>query len=191
MNTKSRPCTDDPSYDFYHCVESFFYEQHGCQYPWNTFKGLDTPICSNITHILNMVNVWDRSKGLQRNEYSNIQRMDYTKNKCVLPCTDTRYSVIYKNNEEEMEHQRTIDNNIQTKGKYTLVISFDNFLFEHRDEYLGCDTNCIVGELGGNLGYFLGGSILAFLDLVIIHAAKLASKINRLHEPSTREFAVQ
>ena len=183
MNTQSRPCTEVPSYNFYRCVESFFYEQHGCQYPWNFLNDLKTPICSNITHIESMVNVWDRAKGLHRNQYSNLQRTDYTKNKCLVPCTDTRYTVTYINNEEEMENE--------AKGKYSLVIAFDNFLVEHRDESLKCDTTCIVGELGGNLGYFLGGSVLAFLDLMIIHVAKLASKMKRIHESSARAFAAQ
>jgi len=31
-------------------------------------------------------------------------------------------------------------------------------------EYLVCDETCLIGEIGGTLGFFLGGSILAFVD---------------------------
>ncbi len=44
---------------------------------------------------------------------------------------------------------------------------FKNFFFTYEAEYLVCDWTCLVGEVGGNLGFFLGGSLLAFIDLII------------------------
>ena len=34
-------------------------------------------------------------------------------------------------------------------------------------QYYACDMFCVLGQLGGNLGFFLGGSILAGIDLII------------------------
>ena len=55
---------------------------------------------------------------------------------------------------------------------YSLKIVFDNFVVEQREEFLACDTTCVIGELGGNLGFFLGGSILALFDLFVQYCTK-------------------
>jgi hypothetical protein len=40
-------------------------------------------------------------------------------------------------------------------------------------EYYKCDFACIIGQLGGNLGFFLGGSILVAIDFVVECVSKL------------------
>ena len=55
----------------------------------------------------------------------------------------------------------------------TRARDFPDFQFTHREEYPACDATCIFGELGGNLGLFLGGSILLGLDLLLEYAAKI------------------
>jgi hypothetical protein len=50
---------------------------------------------------------------------------------------------------------------------WTVHVWFKNFAFTYETEYEVCDWTCLLGEVGGNLGFFLGGSILAFLDLAI------------------------
>ena len=42
---------------------------------------------------------------------------------------------------------------------------FKNFQFVYEEEYTVCDWTCLIGEFGGNWGFFLGGSILAGFDL--------------------------
>ena len=44
---------------------------------------------------------------------------------------------------------------------------FKNFQFTYEEEYIVCDWTCLLGEIGGNLGFFLGGSILTCLDIVL------------------------
>ena len=176
MNTKSHPCITNPDYNFYKCVETFFYQQQGCQFPWNSFKALDTPICSNLTYMNEIANEADRCKGSDRDEYSNLQRIEYTMGKCVLACNNTIYRLNYINNQEEMKRFRSW-NPLLNEGNYSLVISLENFLIEHRAEYLACDTTCIVGELGGNLGYFLGGSLLALFDIIVMYISKAWAKL--------------
>ena len=55
-------------------------------------------------------------------------------------------------------------------------VAFADFSFRAASEYLACEWTCIVGELGGNLGFFLGGSILLALDLFFTGIRRIAVK---------------
>ena len=159
LNTEKDPCIIEEKFDLYKCAESYFYEQHGCQFPWNVYRDLNVPICTNLTYIKDLINIVDRDKGKGREGYSNLQRIDYTKGKCQIPCEVMRYSLQYEDNSEQMMNEAA--------GKFSLVIEFENFMIEKRTEFEACDKTCVIGELGGNLGFFLGGSILAFFDILI------------------------
>ena len=166
LNTNEDPCNEDPDYDFHKCVESVFYQQNGCQYPWNVYEYLDIPVCSNLTLMKDLVMNVDRNNiTAQREKYSNLQRIAYTKGRCKKPCVTKRYRLMYQNNEEEMS--------TDTRQNHSLMIVFDNYKVEKRQELQACDSTCVIGELGGNLGFFLGGSILALLDIIIFYASKL------------------
>ena len=54
-------------------------------------------------------------------------------------------------------------------------IAFADFAFRSESEYVACGWTCIVGELGGNLGFFLGGSIIFAIDLIIEYIGRLAN----------------
>ena len=51
-----------------------------------------------------------------------------------------------------------------------------------RKEYLACDFTCIIGQLGGNLGFFLGGSLLVGVDFILYIFAKMIDAIARKHQ---------
>ena len=51
---------------------------------------------------------------------------------------------------------------------WVVHLSFDSFLFSYESEFLICDWTCLLGEIGGNLGFFLGGSVLGFVDIIIV-----------------------
>lgn len=50
---------------------------------------------------------------------------------------------------------------------HVIYLWFKNFKFKYEKEYLVCDWTCLVGEIGGNFGFFLGGSVLAVFDLIL------------------------
>ena len=50
---------------------------------------------------------------------------------------------------------------------WAVAIWAKNFRQEERQEILVCDLSCAVGEVGGNLGLFLGGSVLMYVDSLI------------------------
>jgi hypothetical protein len=101
----------------------------------------------------------DRDYGAYRKFYTNSERSMRTHNQCPLPCHMTSYDLKYLVEPEG-------------SGK-SLRITFSDFRVDDKEEYLACDQTCIIGEVGGNLGFFLGGSILIFFDI-------LAKQINRL-----------
>ena len=55
----------------------------------------------------------------------------------------------------------------------SLQVALDGVTSHHEEEYFKCDFSCILGESGGNLGFFLGGSILLGLDIIITGFVKL------------------
>ena len=42
-----------------------------------------------------------------------------------------------------------------------------NTMVKDNKEHLLCDNTCLLGEIGGNLGLFLGGSIYMFFDIIM------------------------
>ena len=50
---------------------------------------------------------------------------------------------------------------------WAISIWAKNFRQEEQEEILVCDISCAVGEIGGSLGLFLGGSVLMYVDSII------------------------
>ena len=53
-----------------------------------------------------------------------------------------------------------IDNN----PDWIVYIWFKNYQFKYEQEYMVCDATCLLGEIGGNIGFFLGGSLLEYVN---------------------------
>ena len=56
---------------------------------------------------------------------------------------------------------------VDKDSDWVIQIWFKNSQFTYEEEYIVCDWTCLIGEVGGNLGFFLGGSILAFIDTIM------------------------
>lgn len=59
-------------------------------------------------------------------------------------------------------------------------IWFKDYLFTYEEEYLVCNWTCFIGEIGGNLGFFLGGSLLGMSDTILGWMAKYQRAFNML-----------
>ena len=158
MSTENHPCNGDPEYDYHQCVESYFYSRRGCQYPWNTYGDVDLPKCRNYSAIKDMIKGMSPTWGYQRETITPFRRMEITEGKCPPPCFSTHYDF-------KFERWEMIGSNV------SLQIAFSDFLTTHRKEYQACDTTCILGQIGGNIGLFLGGSILLGLDMLMEYTA--------------------
>ena len=156
-STVERPCNEDPSYNFHECVESYLYKKRGCQFPWNTYQNLrNVIVCENISQILHALeqSSTNASLGKDRRFWTNYERTLRTNGECPQPCNVTSYEIQY-------EVKSVIGD------KLSIDIAFKNFVFEHRDEFRSCDFSCVIGEVGGNLGFFLGGSLLIIIEFIL------------------------
>ena len=155
--TEKALCNDDPDYNFFQCTEDYYASKRGCQYPWNVNNNSDIKICRTYDELSSVQ--WQFSQnidtGAGREMFKLSEILLKKRKECPPPCFLKKYSLQF----EEWARFSTAD-------KVSLQISLDGFLINHEEEYFNCDNTCIIGELGGNLGFFLGGSILLGLDLL-------------------------
>ena len=145
-------------------MESYFYELRGCQYPWNVYSTLNIPMCKNFSEVTHLNDPYDPNRGHGREWFRSSELVARTNGKCVPPCKNTIYDI-----EIEKSAIRTISRNIQ--------ITFPDFAFISYNEYVACGWTCIIGELGGNLGFFLGGSVIMAIDLILEFVRRIANSI--------------
>lgn len=168
LSTSKKPCNEDSSYSFFRCVEKYFYKQRGCQFPWNVYKDLDLPVCSNYTVVSNILGDGDRNKGKWRDHFTHFERTVRTKMECWPPCSVTEY----KTKLEKWQDWRP--------GR-SLQIVLTDFAITYKEEYLGCDLPCIIGEIGGNLGFYLGASILLIIQLCVGYLSRAVESVCRFY----------
>ena len=104
--------------------------------------------------------------GRDRRFWTNYERVLRTEGECPQPCNVTSYELKY-------EVKEVIGDGV------SIDIAFKNFVFEHRDEFRSCDFSCVIGEVGGNLGFFLGGSLLLFIEFTLSFLMYIHSKLCR------------
>ena len=174
ISTTGEPCNDDPNYNYYDCFESFFYKKRGCQYPWNVYDSLDVPICTNFTKTVDLIYNKDRNLGYSRYYFGHSERLTRTEMQCPVPCHHTKYELDYGSWDIEKHSQGITFRSIQ--------IGFSDFMIVYAKQYKMCDFACILGQLGGNLGFFLGGSVLAGLDFIFLAISKLFHILELKHQ---------
>ena len=171
LSTKHSRCNSNPNYNFHQCIESYFYERRGCQYPWNVISNLDIPICTNFTEVKDMIKSYDPNMGYRRDKFTPFEQITRTNGTCIPPCTNTIYDVKF----EKLS--------LGGEGR-SFKIAFPDFSFKSGSEYVACGYACIIGELGGNMGFFLGGSLMFVIDLVIEYVGILGKIAIKRFYPS-------
>ena len=107
-----------------------------------------------------MTESYDPNFGKGREALNPSELMKRTNGTCLPPCETTIYDI-------ELEKWDMIGDGI------SFQVAFADFSFKAASEYLACEWTCIVGELGGNLGFFLGGSLIFAIDLIIDYVGRL------------------
>ena len=158
-HTADKPCIKSPKYDDYKCLESFFAKQRGCQYPWNVYKDVDIPVCSNYAKLTELLKTRDHHQGYLREKFKNYERLAKTNGECVFPCEGTEYTVTTRRWED-------------WRSGRSLQITLADSIISQEEQYLACDMTCIIGEFGGNLGFFLGGSLLFGFNFIVEYSTK-------------------
>ena len=114
---------------------------------------------------------YDPNRGHGRELFRTSELVARTNGKCVPPCKNTKYNI-------KIEKSA-----IRTYGRNrNFLITFPDFAFMSYNEYLACGWTCIIGELGGNLGFFLGGSVMMAIDLILEYVRRIANSAKmRIH----------
>ena len=125
------------------------------------FPDTDIDVCTTPQEIIPIGEEQEWSQAY----WSKIEKA--TKSGCMVPCTNTEYDLNYSYGGELNPGLGDDD------AEFVLTFWFKNFRFEYKEEYVVCDWTCLVGEIGGNFGFFLGGSILLIFDLTFLGISKL------------------
>ena len=111
-----------------------------------------------------MIESFDPDMGNRRERFTPSELITRTKGQCPPPCDNTIYDVKF---------EKWLHGFEEGEGK-SIQIAFADFSFRSESEYLACGWTCIVGELGGNLGFFLGGSLILGIELSLEYIGRLA-----------------
>merc|ERR1711963_1128194 len=93
ISTFDQPCVSDLSYNFHRCMESYFYKQRGCQFPWNKYKDLNLRTCSDYSEIYSIPHMFDKTHGYRRERWSQYESLSKTNYACLTPCSSKHYDV--------------------------------------------------------------------------------------------------
>ena len=111
------------------------------------FPELKVKVCENISETIDKLGP---EQEWSQPYWSTVERS--IKSGCLQPCTTTQYGLRYSYT------------GIHDSADISAFLWFKNFKFKYEEEYIVCDWTCLIGEIGGNFGFFLGGSILALYD---------------------------
>ena len=158
INTARMPCNDDPEYNFFKCAENYYSKKRGCNYPWSSNKMSNTTECGKYTELSPLIWHYNQNidTGAGRENFKLSEIILQLKNDCPPPCFQTTYSIGF----EKWAW-------FSDATPVSLQLALDGFTFYHEEEFYKCDTTCIIGELGGNMGFFLGASVLLSVDILI------------------------
>ncbi|XP_023326275.1 acid-sensing ion channel 4 [Eurytemora carolleeae] len=88
---------------------------------------------------------------------------------CPLPCNRSSFSLEYT-----YIRQEKIDIGWGREDfDFAISIWAKNFQIEDSEEIIVCDSTCLLGEVGGNIGLYLGVSVITLVDILFIILYKL------------------
>ena len=135
------------------------------------YPNLNYSVCNQFERTEKMILDKDRNFGYNRYSFDHSERMTRTQMQCPRPCKFTKFHLDYRPWEIPYDAEGFKFKSIQ--------IGFSNFRLVYQKQYFACDMFCVLGQLGGNLGFFLGGSILAVIDLIICGVSTLLQMTER------------
>ena len=164
---RNTACVHDKQYKMFKCYENYFSKRRRCQFPWNLYNESEIPICNKYSELSPvLMNFGNVEIGAGRENLRASETPVKLKKLCPLPCTETNFNV--KINEW--------NDWISFQPRKALMVMLDGFTMAYQEEYLECDSTCIIGNIGGNIGFFLGASILLGLDTIFDKIRLLISK---------------
>ena len=167
LPTRKAPCNDALDYNFFKCWENHYANKRGCQFPWNTYNDSLIKVCNKYSEmapvLMNFLNI---KTGAGRETIRKSEEPIELGKACPLPCFRKKFEV-----------KIASWNDFTNNPTRSLKVVLDGFTIKHREEYLECDSTCIIGNIGGNIGFFLGASILLGLDVIFAKFKMLLLKL--------------
>ena len=174
ISTSKIPCNEEKDYSFFRCIEDFYAERRGCQFPWNIDNSSNINICKKYSEISSvLLNFFNRDTGAKRETFRLSDILMNAGKHCARPCLLKKFEVKF-DRWSLMDQDKSIN-----KPTTSLKIVLDGFVIKHEEEFLKCDSTCIIGEVGGNLGFFVGGSILLGIDILFMGINEIATRLRK------------
>ena len=166
LSTKRMPCNSNPDYNFFNCTENYYSGKRGCKFAWNSGDPSNSTLCRKYSDLSPLFHYYNQNidTGAGRENFKLSEILLAKRGSCLQPCFTTKFSV---------EFEKWAWFNDVTP--VSLQIALDGFTVYHEEEFYKCDTTCILGELGGNMGFFLGASILLGIDIIFSSLRKLST----------------
>ena len=167
LPTRKSPCNDDINHNLFKCWENFYSKKRGCQFPWNVYNDSGIKVCKNYSDMAPvLMNFLNFETGARREIIRASEAPIELSKACPLPCFRKNFKV-----------KIASWNDFTNNPTRALKVVLDGFTIKHREEYLECDSTCIIGNIGGNIGFFLGASILLGVDVIFGKIKMLLLKI--------------
>ena len=146
MNRENRPCEQNPNYSFTKCLHHFAQSETNCRVDLNQFDQDQDQNCKNknFRHYFNLL------IELKQVPISTVIK----RSGCLQKCKTAQFSVEIKEQKSNWTSNWTAEVYVQPKSN----------LIQYSTEYLFYDLTDLLSSFGGNLGLFLGWSILSVLE---------------------------
>lgn len=148
LNLKSKPCVEDDSYNFGHCLEKVIKTKAGCTLPWYLSK--DEIYCKTLEEFKLYDEFYTK---IMNNELQDI----IDKTGCQAPC--------------KFREVKEVGAPTDTAGKpfvtkFTFGPTLVSTTIRKETEKLSTSFETLISNIGGSLGLFLGFSFIVIWDWV-------------------------
>ena len=176
LDTPERPCSSQTDYCFKNCVNDLRMTTRDWQDPWNYNKEINKTMSTNKTQILEFYD-YDRNghtlKAMHEIIYKSKKELQNIG--CALPCNRSEINLQYTYIPREK-----IDTNWKNEDfDWAISVWAKNFEINYNTEIKVCDDTCLLGEVGGTIGLYLGVSCISLVDLVVVCIRRL-SRLSKL-----------
>ena len=177
LDKPERPCSSQTDYSFRNCVNDLRMTTRDWQDPWNYNNGINKSMSTNKTQIMEFYD-WDRHGDILKPMYDIIyqSKKDLQNKGCPLPCNRSEINLQYTYVPREKITGTSWNNE---DFDWTISIWAKNFEINDNKEIKVCDDTCLLGEVGGSIGLYLGVSCISLMDLVVL-CIRRSSRLSKL-----------
>ena len=148
ISTEERPCVMDEEYSFTTCLQEYVIKQTNCSLNLFGQESKKTKICSKKA----FDQYYDLLMNIGQDRISKIKQ----ESGCYPKCRVTKYS--FEKIERPMNWNSAWSSEVFVQAASSEV--------EYSEEYYTFDENDLISSVGGNMGLFLGWSVLTLVEAI-------------------------